>query len=187
MGPRYKLPFKRRLRKKTDYRKRLKLLYSGENRLVIRKSLKHVKAQIVQFNLKGDKIIASASSQDLKKIGWDYPSGNIPSSYLVGLMIGKKALKKDIKTAILDMGTHRNIKGSKVYAALKGALDAGLKVPHSPDILPSEERIKGKHIIDYVQNLKKESEKEYKKQFSLSQPERMSEMFEKVKEKILKS
>jgi large subunit ribosomal protein L18 len=74
-----------------------------------------------------------------------------------------------------------------VYAALKGALDAGLKVPHSPDILPSEERIKGKHIIDYVQNLKKESEKEYKKQFSLSQPERMSEMFEKVKEKILKS
>jgi len=187
LGPRYRLPFKRRLRRKTDYKKRLKLLYSRKKRLVVRKSLKHITAQIVEFDMKGDKVIVSSSSQELKKFGWDYPSNNISSSYLVGLLIGKKALKKDIKTAILDIGLHRNVEGSKIYAVLKGALDSGLSIQHSPDILPTEERIKGKHIIDYAQNLKKESKKEFKKQFSLSQPEKIPEMFEKTKEKILKS
>jgi len=186
IGPRYRLPFRRRLKKKTDYKKRLKLLYSKENRLVIRKSLKHMRAQIISFDFKGDKILVSASSQDLKKLGWDYTSNNIVSSYLVGLLIGKKALKKNIKKAILDIGLHKSVKGSKLYSVLKGAIDAGLSIPHSTEILPTEERITGKHIIEYAQKLKKESKKEYKKQFSKSQPEKIQEMFDKVKAKIMK-
>jgi len=77
------------------------------------------------------------------------------------------------------------MKGSKIYAVLKGASDAGLEIPHSPDILPSEERIKGGHIVGYAQKLKKDK-KRYKKQFTISKPEKLSEMFEKVKSKIIK-
>jgi large subunit ribosomal protein L18 len=186
IGPRYRLPFRRRFEKKTDYKKRLKLLYSKENRLVVRKSLKHTRAQIISFDLKGDRTLVSASSQDLKKLGWNYPSNNTVSSYLIGLLIGKKALNKNIKSAVLDIGLHKNSKGSKVYAVLKGAVDAGLSIPHSTDVLPTEERLSGKHIIDYAQKLKKESEKEYKKRFSKSQPEKIQEMFDKVKAKIMK-
>jgi len=185
-GPRYKLPFKRRLEKKTDYRKRLRLLYSKKMRLVVRKSLKQIRAQIIEFNVKGDKTIVSASSQELKKLGWEGSTDNITSAYLTGLLIGKRASIKKIDSAVLDTGHQMNVKGSRIYAVLKGALDAGLTIPHSPDILPSEERIKGKHIADYAEKLKKEDEKSYKKQFSTHQPERIMEMFEKVKSNVMK-
>lgn len=183
-GPRYRLQFKRRSEKKTDYRKRLKLLYSKQMRLVVNKSLKHVIAQIVEFDRKGDKIIVSASSQELKKFGWDGSTDNTAAAYLVGLLIGKKALKNKIDSTILDTGLHRNIKGSRVFALLKGAVDAGLSIPHSPDVFPSEERIMGKHIAEYAEKLKKEDEEMYKKQFSVTKPEKMMEMFEKVKSSI---
>jgi large subunit ribosomal protein L18 len=185
-GPRYKLPFKRRLEKKTDYRKRLRLLYSKNMRLVVRKSLNHIRAQVIEFNNKGDKTLVSASSQELKKLGWDGSTDNITSAYLTGLLIGKKALKNKINSVVLDTGHQRNVKGSRVYAVLKGVLDAGLSIPHSPDILPSEERVKGKHVMDYAEKLKKEDEKSYKKQFSIHQPEKMMEMFEKVKLNVMK-
>lgn len=174
------------MKKKTDYRKRLKLLTSKKLRLVVRKSLKHIRAQIVEFDPKGDKILVSTTTQDLKKLGWD-ASNNLTSAYLLGLLIGKKALKKKIDSLILDTGLQMNVKGSKIYAVLKGALDAGLSIPHSPEILPNEDRISGKHIIDYAQKLKKESLKKYKEQFSQLKPEQVHEMFEKVKSKILKS
>lgn len=183
-GPRYKLPFKRRLEGKTDYRKRLKLLSSNELRLVVRKSVRHIRAQMVDFDSEGDKILVSASTQDLKKFGWEYETNNLPSAYLVGFLIGKRALKKKIKSAILDIGLHANVKCSKVYSVLKGALDAGLSVPHSEEILPSEDRIKGKHIVEYAKRLKKE--KKYEKQFSKSKPEKIPETFEKVKSKMEK-
>jgi large subunit ribosomal protein L18 len=184
-GPRYKVPFKRRLDKKTDYKKRLRLLYSKKMRLVIRKSLNQIRAQVVEFNMKGDKTIVSASSQELKKFGWEGSTDNIPSAYLTGLLIGKKSLSKKINSVVLDIGHQASIKGSRVYAVLKGASDAGLSIPHSPDILPSEERIKGKHIVDYAEKLKKEDEKLYKKQFS-GNPEKTIEMFEKVKSNVMK-
>ncbi|MDI6826628.1 MAG: 50S ribosomal protein L18 [Candidatus Aenigmarchaeota archaeon] len=185
-GPRYRIPFKRRLKRKTDYRKRLRFLYSKRMRLVVRKSLKHMRVQIVEFNAKGDKTIVSASSQELSKFGWLGPTDNTIAAYLVGLLIGKRALKKRIDSVILDAGLHKNVKGSRIYATLKGSLDAGLSIPHSPDILPSEERIAGKHIMEYAEKLKKEDEKLYKKQFSVSQPEKLMEMFEKVKSNVMK-
>lgn len=153
-------------------------------RLVVKKSLKHVIAQIIEFDKKGDKIIVSASSQELKKFGWDGPTDNTTAAYLVGLLIGKKALKNKIDSAIFDTGLHRSVKGTRVYALLKGIVDAGLSIPHSPDVFPSDERIMGKHIADYAENLKKENLDTYKKQFSVTKPEKMMEMFEKVKSNI---
>lgn len=186
-GPKFRMPFKRKFEKRTDYRKRLRLLSSKKLRLVVRKSLKHVKAQIMEFDLKGDKTIVSASTQELKKYGWTNPSNNLTSAYLVGLLIGKRALNKKINSVILDMGLQKSVKGSVNYAVLKGALEAGLSIPHSPEILPTDERISGKHIIQYANKLKKEKSGKYKRQFSSFNPEKIPEMLDKAKKKILKS
>ena len=37
-----------------------------------------------------------------------------------------------------------------MFAALKGMVDAGLGVPHSEDIFPSEDRLAGAHIDDSI-------------------------------------
>ncbi len=186
VGPRYRMPFKRRLKGQTDYKTRLKLLLSKKPRLVVRKSLKHMKAQVIEFNPKGDRVIISATSQELKKLGWEGSTSNVPSAYLVGLLIGKKALKKKVKSVVLDSGLQSNVKGSRIYAVLKGALDAGLDVPHSPDVLPPDERIKGMHIVNYGQNLKRENKKKFKTQFSITDPEKVPRMFEDIRMKIIK-
>ena len=143
LSPTFKMPFRRRREGKTNYKKRLKLLLSKKPRLVVRKSLKYIRAQIVEFDKKGDKTLASAFSRELKKLGWKYACDNLPAAYLTGLLIGKRALEKGISEAVLDMGLYPSTKGSRIYACVKGALDAGLKIPCSEDVLPSEERIKG--------------------------------------------
>ena len=180
------MPFKRRGKSKTNYRQRLKLVTSKEHRLVVRKSSKHIIAQIIDFKSQGDEILAHATSQELKKFGWSGPTKNLVCAYFVGLLIGKKALKKNIKSAILDTGLARKSKQSKLFAVLKGALDAGLIIPHSAEILPSDDRIMGKHIIDYAQKLKKEDLKKYKKHFSTYDPEKLPEVCEKMKAKLMK-
>jgi len=184
ISPKYRMPFKRRIKEKTNYRQRLRLLTSKKHRLVVRKSSKYLIAQIVDFNKNGDQTFAYATTQELKKYGWLGPTNNLVCAYLLGLLIGNKALKKDIKSAILDIGLVQKTKGSKLFAVLKGALDAGLDIPHSAEIIPSDDRMKGKHIIDYAQKLKKEDLKNYKKQFSTYDPEKLSEVYEKVKSKI---
>lgn len=137
---------KRRRLQKTDYKKRLALLKSGKPRLVIRKSLDNMKVQIIGFNVAGDKTMASAFSSELGSLGWKNGMGNIPAAYLTGLLAGTRAKKAGISEAVFDLGLQTNTKGSRIYAALKGAVDAGLAIPHSEDILPDGERISGKHI-----------------------------------------
>ena len=51
------------------------------------------------------------------------------------------------------------IKGSRIYAALKGILDAGLNIPHSDGIFPNEERIKGKHISEDIEKNMEDTKK----------------------------
>ena len=168
LKPTYKMPFRRRREGKTDYKKRLKLLLSGKPRLVVRKSLKYIRAQIVEFDERGDRTLASAISKELKKFGWKFACDNLPSAYLVGLLIGKRALQKGIKEAVLDMGLYPSTKGSRIYAVVKGALDAGLKVPVDEEMLPSEDRIKGLHIANYLEKFKD-----------------IPEEFEKIKKKLM--
>jgi len=134
--------------------KRLKLLLSGKPRLIVRPSLKGITAQIAVAEKGGDKIIAGVHSDELKKLGWKYHNGNLPSAYLTGLLIAKKTIKSGIKEAILDMGLRKPVKGSRTFACLKGAADGGLQIPFSETILPSEERIKGDHIAKHKQELK---------------------------------
>ena len=152
------MPFKRRKEGKTDYDQRLKLLKSGKPSLVVRKSSKYITAQIAEFGGKGDKILASSTSRELKKLGWDFACDNLPAAYLTGLLIGKKSSDKKINEAVLNSGLYPSVKGSRVYAVVKGAKDAGLNVPVDDEILPGEDRIKGEHIKKF-NNLASEFEK----------------------------
>ena len=143
---RYTVKVKRKRQGKTDYKLRLNLLKSKKPRLVIRKSSRYILLQIVKSENSQDKVIISCHSSELNKLGWDYNLKNISSSYLTGFLLGKKALKKNIKEAILDIGLQKSIIKSKIYSSLKGCIDAGLKIPYNSDIFPPQERIKGLHI-----------------------------------------
>lgn len=151
LSPRYKMPFKRRRLGKTDYKKRFRLLLSGKPRLVVRKSLNYIIVQIIEFDKKGDKTLAGITSKQLKKFDWKFACDNLPAAYLTGLLIGKLAQKKKISEAVLDSGLYQSTKGSRIYAVLKGVADAGLKIPVNEEILPGEDRIKGKHISEAVE------------------------------------
>ncbi len=180
----YTVPHRRKREGRTNYRKRLKLLQAGRPRLVVRKSVKGLYASLVDFHQKGDKVLASASARELQKIGWDFNGGNLPSAYLVGLLLGSKAKKLNIQDAILDLGLYSPVKKSRVYAALAGVLDSGISVPHGDDVLPEKDRIEGKHIASYA-----ESVQEGSGQFSLYKkhaPDAIVKSFQEIKQKILR-
>jgi large subunit ribosomal protein L18 len=108
--------------------------------------LNNIRVQIAEYLTDGDKIVASAISSDLKKEGWKYNCANLPAAYLTGMLCGSRAIKAGIKEAVLDIGLNEPINGCKIYAALKGAIDAGLQIPHSSDAFPKEERLNGAHL-----------------------------------------
>jgi len=170
-----KIPFRRKREGKTDYAKRLRILSSGKLRLVVRKTNKNIIVQVIQFNVDGDKILVSAHTNELKKYGWKGAKRNLPVAYLVGLLCGLKAKKAKVSDAVLDSGMHHMIKGSLIYAVLKGAIDSGLDIPHSEEILPSEERISGKHI-----------ESNTATKFTKVDPKSVGKNFDEVKNKIMK-
>ena len=144
-GPRYSVKFRRRREGKTNYKSRLALLKSQLPRMVVRRTGKNVIIQFIEYRPKGDRVITQVVSQELKHLGWEYSTKSIPAAYLTGLLAAKRAGHK-VKEAVLDMGQARPTKGSVVFAALKGALDGGLDIPHSEDVLPPEDRVKGGHI-----------------------------------------
>lgn len=190
-GPRFRVQFRRKREGKTDYRHRLKLLRSGKLRLVVGVSLKHVSAQIVKVSSAGDVTLASAHSKQLDEFGWKNGTSNLPSAYLVGLLCGYRAIKSGVKETTFDIGMNHPTKGGKIFAVLKGAVDAGLQIPHSKEILPSDERISGSSISQYAEKLKNEDEKEYSSRFSsyLSlglNPEQIPDHFNSVKQEIIK-
>ncbi len=190
-GKTYIVAHRRRREGKTDYKQRLRLLKSGKPRFVVRKSINNVTCQIVEYSKDGDKTIVSVNSNDVKKIGWKGNPGNLPAAYLVGLLCGSRANKKKIKDAVLDSGLYVSTPGSRIYSALKGAVDSGLKISHSEEILPKEERIRGEHIAALAKKIKSEKPDEYKKRFSIYlknkvSPENLTKHFDEVKKKILK-
>ncbi|RLF36553.1 MAG: 50S ribosomal protein L18, partial [Thermoplasmata archaeon] len=148
---------RRNRERKTNYKRRIALLVSGKLRLVIRKSLCNINLQIIEYKPEGDKVLVSADSKELVKFGYALNRSNIPAAYLTGLLLGQKAKKKAIKEAILDIGLNTHVKGSRIYASLKGVVDSGLKVPCSEEVFPPEERINGTHISEYAEKLKKEN------------------------------
>lgn len=189
-GGRYKVPFRRRREGLTNYRKRRKYLLSRRPRLVVRKTNRHIIAQVVVAKPQGDVTVVGAGTRVLAKFGWKGDGNNTAAAYLLGLVVGYKARARGVKEAILDIGLHRPIPGAKVFAVLKGALDAGLEIPHDDEVLPDEERVKGQHIAQYAERLKEENPETYKAKFSRYlqrglEPEKLPEHFDEVKKKIV--
>jgi large subunit ribosomal protein L18 len=136
---------RRRRKGRTDYRLRLSVLKSGKPRLVVRKSSNNITCQVIAYDSKGDRVVASADSRSLKGYGWGGHCGNLPAAYLTGALCGVRAKKEDAKEAVPDLGLYASVKGSRLYACVKGVSDAGIHVPHSEEIMPPNERIEGMH------------------------------------------
>lgn len=147
-GPRYKVPFRRRREGRTDYRHRAGLLKGGKHRAVVRRSNKHMTVQFVTYDSVGDRIVASAVSTELRQLGWTRSGRCTPGAYLTGYLAGKRALGKGVDEAVLDIGLREPVKGCDLFAALKGVVDAGVEIPHDEGMVPSEDRLKGKHMKD---------------------------------------
>ena len=191
-GPSYRVPFRRRREGKTDYRLRRALVISRLPRLVVRRTLKHINIQIIKAETSGDQVIVSAHSRELvKTYGWQGNCGNVPAAYLTGLLCGFRAVVHGVKKAVLDLGLQFPSRGTRVFAALKGVLDAGVTVTHSESVLPDETRISGKHVVDYASQLSSNPDI-YQQKFSnyLSRglrPQQLSEHFSLIKKKIKSS
>ena len=166
-------------------------------------------AQIAYATIKGDKILTAAESTELKRFGLTAGLTNYASAYATGLLVARRLLKtigldklypgakkidgadysvvdetkeKRPFLAVLDVGLARTTIGNKVFAALKGAVDGGLYVPHNNRRFPGfkkvgdeekydanvhRDKIFGTTIDKYMAHLKKQGEEAYKKQFKL--------------------
>ncbi|MDZ7688007.1 MAG: 50S ribosomal protein L18 [Halobacteriales archaeon] len=150
-GARYKVPMRRRREGRTDYGQRLRLLKSGQPRFVVRKSNRHTHVQVVVARDEGDHTVANAHTSELSNFGWEAPTGNLPSAYLVGRIAGARALDEGHEQAVLDIGLNRVTPANRVFAVLSGAVDAGVDIPHGEEVLPSWERVRGEHIAEGVE------------------------------------
>ena len=182
----YNLTLKRNRQLKTNYRKRASLLLSRRDFVVVKISDQNVSCQFLKPNLKGDIVISSSHSRELRKYGWKGSMNSLPACYLTGLLLGKKSIAKGTDNAILYTG--RDSFTSRIAACLKGIVAAGVNVPVSKDSLPSDERTNGKHIAEYAKILKGDQAK-YNSIFSALikeglNPEEYPSHFEATKEKI---
>jgi large subunit ribosomal protein L18 len=161
---------------------------SGIHRFIVRPSNRNILIQIARSEIEGDYIIAQTSSAELvKKFRWQGGRKNTSAAYLLGLIVGYKALNEGVEDAVLDIGLKRQTVGSKLFAAAKGAIDAGLKIPCDSDVMPSADRIEGVTIAEYANSF--EDALEYERIFSDYirrglRPEMLTEHFKEIKQKI---
>ncbi|KAL1956354.1 hypothetical protein VTO42DRAFT_7337 [Malbranchea cinnamomea] len=177
-------------------------------RLVVRFTNRDIITQIVTADINGDKIFASAYSHELKRYGIKNGLTNWAAAYATGLLLARRTLTKlgladqftgveepegeytlteAVETedgtrrpfkAYLDVGLHRTSTGARVFAAMKGASDGGIFVPHSESRFPGYDietkeldtetlrrYIFGGHVAEYMETLADDDEERYKSQF----------------------
>jgi len=179
---------------------------SPKYRFVVRFTNKDIITQITYARMVGDVVLVSAYSHELPRYGMSAGLTNYAAAYATGLLLARRLLTKlnlaDKYTgnteitgadynveeladgphpfrALLDVGLSRTTTGSKVFAALKGACDGGLDIPHgdrrfvgydeegkslNADVL--RKHIFGGHISDFMKKLQEENPTKYEKHFS---------------------
>merc|ERR1712018_624718 len=199
---RYQVKFRRRREGRTDYFARKRLVIQDKNkyntpkyRMIVRTSNTDVCCQIAYARLEGDIVICAAYSHELPRYGVKVGLTNYAASYCTGLLLARRILQKfkldsvyegntnvdgtGAFRACLDVGLARTSTGAKVFAAMKGAVDGGIDIPHSEKRFPGYDteskelnadvhrgHIFGIHVADYMRHLIEEDEDTYKKQFS---------------------
>lgn len=179
---------------------------SPKYRMIVRFSNTDVTCQIAYARLEGDVVVSAAYSHELPRYGVKVGLTNYAAAYCTGLLLARRTLQKfnldsiyegntEINgemynvededdgpgafRACLDVGLARTSTGAKVFAALKGAVDGGLDIPHSEKRFPGydneakslnaevhRDHIFGKHVGNYMSTLAEEDEEAYKRQFS---------------------
>ncbi|KAJ1544977.1 60S ribosomal protein L5, partial [Cladochytrium tenue] len=202
---------------------------SPKYRLVVRITSTDIIAQIIYARIQGDVVLAAAYSHELPKYGVEVGLTNWAAGYATGLLVARRVLTllnladkyegntnidgtyyevEDVDDgprpfkAFLDVGLRRTTTGSRVFAVLKGAVDGGLKVPHSENRFPGwdaqgksldaevvHKYIYGGHVADYMRELEEDDEELFKRQFARYiakdvDADKMEEMYEEAHKKI---
>jgi large subunit ribosomal protein L18 len=158
--------YRRRREGVTDYRARKKIITSSVPLLAVRVSTKNVTVQFIKPKAAGDEVVSSAHSRNLKKLGWKGSTKSVPACYLLGLLAGKKAKANGVERAYLYNGLASFVNGSRVSALVKGVKDAGVDVPMSDEVAPSQDRLTGKSTAEYAKSLLAEDKEKYSRVFS---------------------
>jgi len=178
-------------------------------RLVVRKTNKDIICQIAFATIKNDRILSAAYSHELERYGIKAGFTNYSAAYATGLLLARRVLVKlgmdgeyvgvtkneaigkhflvEEKGerrpfyVILDVGLNRTTTGAKIFAAMKGAVDGGLNIPHSDSMkqFPGYNKASGKfdsrvlrkyifggHVADYMKKLREADTEAYQRQFS---------------------
>merc|ERR1711998_125886 len=165
-------------------------------RFVVRFTNKDIICQVVSSKIKGDICHTAAYAHELPRYGLKAGLTNYSAAYCVGLLCARRLLKKynldstfigseectaefedcyvqnedddgpKAFHALLDVGLKPTTLGSKIFAAMKGAFDGGLEIPHSEkkfygydaeekeyDAEANKERLLGGHVVTYMESL----------------------------------
>jgi large subunit ribosomal protein L18 len=174
---------------KTNYRKREALLISKLDFVTIKISNQNVIAQVLKPEIQGDIVRVSTHSRELRRYGWKGSLNSLPACFLVGLVLGRKALEKGVDKAVLYIGNKPFT--SRIAACMKGIVQAGINIPISSESYPTEHRLNGQHIAEYARKIKTEDINKYNKYFSslLKEglvPENYQSHVEEITARILK-
>ncbi|MFQ5711696.1 MAG: 50S ribosomal protein L18 [Candidatus Geothermarchaeales archaeon] len=188
---RYIHQFRRRREAKTDYRLRKRLILSGLPLFTVRRSNNYIYVNFVLPEPDGDKTLANANSKELIK-RFEIKSGkNLPAAYLTGLLAGLRAKRKRIKRAVLNLGPAWPTRASIPFAAVQGAVEAGIDIPIGDEAKVDHERIRGEHIASYAKLLEEREPDKFKERFSnyleaKFDPKTLPERFDEIREALLK-
>lgn len=174
---------------KTNYRKREALLISKLDFVTIKISNQNIIAQVLKPEIQGDIVRVSTHSRELRRFGWKGSLNSLPACFLVGLVLGRKALEKGVDKAVLYIGNKPFT--SRIAACMKGIVQAGINIPISSESYPTEHRLNGQHIAEYALKIKTEDINKYNKYFSslLKEglvPENYQSHVEEITARILK-
>jgi len=172
----------------------------------VRFTNKDIICQIAYARIEGDVIVGAAYSHELPRYGVKVGLTNYAAAYCTGLLLGRRILEKFKLDTVyqgqtevtgeqfqvesvdgqpgafrcfLDVGLARTTTGARIFGALKGAVDAGLDIPHGVKRFPGydseskefhadvhRKHILGQHIADYMRLLQQDDDEAFKKQFS---------------------
>jgi large subunit ribosomal protein L5e len=175
-------------------------------RMIVRFTNKDIICQIAYARIEGDVIVGAAYSHELPRYGVKVGLTNYAAAYCTGLLLGRRILEKFKLDTVyqgqtevtgeqfqvesvdgqpgafrcfLDVGLARTTTGARIFGALKGAVDAGLDIPHGVKRFPGydseskefhadvhRKHILGQHIADYMRLLQQDDDEAFKKQFS---------------------
>ena len=179
---------------------------SPKYRLVVRFTNTDVICQIVYSRICGDFVLTAAYAHELKNYGIKVGLTNYAAAYCTGLLCARRALTKlglasqyegqaevdgeyfsvepteegakPFKT-FLDVGLKKTSTGARVFAAMKGAADGGIYIPHSETRFAGyddeskqlnaevlRKYIFGGHVADYMKLLQAEDSEKYQQHFS---------------------